>query len=323
MSQRAIRFTSGFALAAVVSCGTYAVRRATADDTPSSASSYHLQVGDEMQIQVLGMPELSTTTTIRPDGMISVMLVDDLRASDRTVPDIRQDLTDRYSKLYHNPRVGVFVKTFSNRTVYVTGEVAKPGSMPLNGALTVVQAATMAGGFLPSAKLEEAVLLRQSDGMNRKVIPVELPKILKGDAQDIPLQPSDVVYIPKSDIKVFVGGEVQKPGLIPLDRQLSALKALTAAGGLLDSGSLRGAVLIRDHGNQKPETIPLHLDEVMRGSLNDTILQPYDIVYVPRSNIAKLDRAVDQYIRRVIPMTLTGGFSYLLGGNISSQPCFQ
>ena len=304
--------------------GTYAARRVVAQDPPTPA--YRLQLGDEVQVEVLDLKDLATTATIRPDGRISVMLLDDIQAAGRTVPELRQDLTEGYAKLYRNPRVGVFVKSFSNRVVYVTGEVAKPGSVPLGASMTVVQAATMAGGFLPSSKLEEAVLLRQTDGTNRKVIPLEVAKILRGEAPDVALQPSDVVYVPKSDIKVFVGGEVQKPGLIPLDRELSALKAITAAGGLLDTGTARGALLLRDHGNTKPDIIPLHLDEVMRGTAQDTILKPYDIVFVPKSTISKVDKAIDQYIRRVIPMTLTGGFIYILGGGAlasSTLPCFQ
>ncbi len=305
--------------------GVYSAKRVTADDQVP-APAYRLQPGDELQIQVLDLNNLATTAIVRPDGMISAMLLDDIPAAGRTVADVRRDLTDRYSKIYRNPRVGVFAKSFSNRIVYVTGEVAKPGSVGLSGSMTAVQAAIQAGGFLPTSKLDEAVLLRQTDGTNRKVIPLEVTKILKGEASDVPLQPLDVVYIPRSDIKVFVGGEVQKPGLVPLDRSLSAMKAITSAGGLLESGSLRGAILLRDHGKQKPDIIPLRLDEVMRGAAEDVMLQPYDVLFVPKSNIAKIDKVIDQYIRRVIPMMLSGGFSYILGGGAlagGSVPCFQ
>src|SRR5262249_30427683 len=135
-----------------------------------------------------------------------------------------------------------------------------------------------------------------------------------GTGPDAVLRPADVVYVPKSDIKVYVGGEVQRPGIVPLEGELTALKAVMLAGGFLDTASPDKAVLIRDRGNNTPEVVELKFGRQLLGESADSLLKPYDIVFVPKSNIAKIDKAVDQYIKRVVPLTMTGGFSYIVGG---------
>ena len=293
--------------------GSLASAMVAAADSNGNTPAYLVQPGDQIQIQVLDQPQLSAIVHVRPDGMISALLLDDVPAAGHTASQIREALTDGYAKFYRNPKVGVFVQTFSNRTVYVTGEVGQPGSVDLAPGMTAMQALIKAGGLLPTSKLDEAVLLRQVDGGNRKVSSLHLDTVLKGETQDTGLEPADVLYVPKTDIRVYVGGEVSKPGLMALDGHLTALAAVMNAGGITETGSSKKALLIRDDGNHKPVVVALKLDEVMKGAIADTPLKPYDIIFIPRTNIAKLDKAVDQFIRKVIPLTLTGGFSYVLG----------
>ena len=276
-----------------------------------------MQPGDELQIQVLNMPELSATIPVRPDGMISAMLIGDVRAAGQTVNELKESLSQAYGQHYRNPKVAVFARSFNNQTIYVTGEVVRPGGIPLAPAMTAMQAVAQAGGLLRTAMQDEVVILRQSPGGVKRPITVKLGEVVKGTAPDILLQSADTIYVPKTDIRIFVGGEVGKPGLLPLEGDLTALSAVINAGGFLETASTRGALLIRKKGELKPEVIKLRLDQVMKGEGVDTQLQPFDIVFVPKSNIAKVDKAVDQYIRRAVPFMLTGGFSYILGGNFA------
>lgn len=280
----------------------------------STRSEYRFQPGDDVQIQVMDVPDLSITVKVRPDGMVSLMLLDDVHVAGRTVAEVRNELTNSYSKHYRNPRVGVFARTFTNRTVYVTGEVAHAGAVPLSTGMTAMQAVIEAGGLMPNSRIQESVLLRQVEGGPRKVIPLNLHEVLQGTGTDTILQPSDVVYIPKSDIKVFVGGEVAKPGLLPMEKDMTVMAAVMQAGGFLDTAGRSRAVVLRNKGNGTPSLVEVRLDEVMRGTTADTVLQPFDVVFVPKSKIAKLDQAMDQYIRKVVPLTMTGGFSYVVGG---------
>jgi protein involved in polysaccharide export with SLBB domain len=112
--------------------------------------------------------------------------------------------------------------------------------------------------------------------------------------------------------RVFIGGEVARPGVQPLVGPLSVLQAVMAAEGLRDSAQPRGAIVIRRGPAGERLVLPVDLAAVMDGSdsAKDVALQPYDVVIVPRSGIANLNLWVDQYIKKVIPLNL--GFSYTI-----------
>jgi protein involved in polysaccharide export with SLBB domain len=285
-------------------------------------TEWRIQPGDELKIQVMNLPELAADVRVRPDGMISVMLLDDIPAAGRTVTELRKEIAAGYAKHYRDPKVAVFPMEIKNRTVYVTGEVNRPGAVALTPGLSAMRAVIEAGGLKPNSKVDEAVVLRHGEGADRKVVPLHLQAVLKGSEADPVLEPADIVYIPKSDIQVYVGGEVQKPGIIPLDSELTAFRAVTAAGGFLETANPNKAVVIRNSGGEKPEILEVRLGDVRRGGA-DLALKPYDIVFVPKSGIAKIDQVSELFLKRLIPMTLTGGFSYVLGGFSSGINCFQ
>jgi polysaccharide export outer membrane protein len=282
---------------------------------PTLPAAYKLQPGDELQISALDIAELNALVKVRPDGQISLLLLHEVQAAGRTVPELQNLLTESYAKFYRNPRMSVAVKSFEERTVYVTGEVAKPGAIPLAPGMMAVQAITKAGGLNPTSKSDDAVVIRQIDKETPRTIKLHISDVLQSGEPDIPLQPGDVIYVPKSDIKVYVGGEVTKPGMLPLDGRFTAMTAVMNAGGFTNNASPKNAFLLRDSGDHKAQVVKLHLDAVLKGG-SDVELKPYDVVFVPKSSIAKLDRVIDQYIRGLLPATLTGGFSYLFGGGI-------
>ncbi len=292
---------------------------APADDSlgglKTRQEAYKLQTGDELQISALDIEELNAQVKVRPDGQISLLLLHEVQAAGRTVPELQNFLTESYGKFYRNPKLSVAVTNFEERTVYVTGEVAKPGAIPLVPGMMAVQAITKAGGLNTTSKSDDAVVIRQVDKENPRTIKLHISDVLQNGNADIPLQPGDVIYVPKSDIKVYVGGEVNKPGMLPLDGRFTAMAAVMNAGGFTNNASPKNAFLLRDSGDHKSEVMKLHLDEVLKGG-TDLELKPYDVVFVPKSGIAKIDRAIDQYVRGILPGSLTGGFSYLFGGGI-------
>jgi len=115
--------------------------------------------------------------------------------------------------------------------------------------------------------------------------------------------------------KIFVGGEVERPGLMPLVGGMNALGAVLMAGGFKSTARTDSVVLIRNAGNNQPIASRLNLKDVLQKGKPDIALQSFDVVYVPMSKIAKVDRFVDQYIRQAIPANLNAGFTYLLGNN--------
>lgn len=118
--------------------------------------------------------------------------------------------------------------------------------------------------------------------------------------------------------KVYVSGEVPRPGVIPVPGKMTVLDAVMEAGGVKHTGSNSHVVLIRKGEEGKPVVSKVSLKNVngepSQASL--TVLQPYDVILVPESKIAHLDRWVDQHIRQMEPVAMSAGFTYLTGGTV-------
>lgn len=282
---------------------------------PDSTDVYVLQRGDELDIRVLRLPELSQECTIRPDGKISLLLLNDVEAAGLTPTALSQKLTSAYAAYYRDPQATVIVRSFSKMNVFVGGEVKQPGGVPLSGDMTALGAVIRAGGLKETGKNEKVLLLRGEGGGKREVVNLDLDAVVAGQAADLTLRPSDVVYVPKTEISVYVGGEVTRPGVIPLNGELTALAAIFQAGGFRETAKTSEVLLLRNGGKDKPIVAKLTLDDVMKGK-PDSVLRPYDILFVPKSRIAKVDKFVDQYIRQLIPLNLSAGFSYIAGGTV-------
>jgi polysaccharide biosynthesis/export protein len=121
--------------------------------------------------------------------------------------------------------------------------------------------------------------------------------------------------------RVFVGGEVAKPGVQALAGALTVLQAVLGAEGLKDSAQPREVTVLRQGAHGQREVLRVDLEAVMAGragaGAGDITLMPYDVVIVPRSGIANVGLWVDQYIRRVLPISL--GFSYSVNRNGALQ----
>jgi len=111
--------------------------------------------------------------------------------------------------------------------------------------------------------------------------------------------------------RVFVGGEVMQPGVVEMTGTMTVIGAVYQAGGFRRSARTDSVVLLRDTNELQPYTMSLNLKEARQDSA--VVLRPYDVVFVPESRIAKVDNFVDQYIRQLLPISLTAGFSYVLG----------
>jgi polysaccharide biosynthesis/export protein PslD len=111
--------------------------------------------------------------------------------------------------------------------------------------------------------------------------------------------------------QVFVGGEVTTPGLVTLSRPTTALQAIISVGGFRETARTDQIILIRKGVDNRPVGRTLDLARMIREGRDsqDVQLLPYDIVYVPRSTIAKMNLFVEQYIRRMLPVTPGFGFS--------------
>jgi polysaccharide export outer membrane protein len=160
-----------------------------------SAPDDHYIIGqsDELEVQVWQEPDLSRTGVVRADGIISLPLVNDVKAEGLTVKELRELLTEKYSELVADPVVSVMVIQPRSATFFITGKVAKPGEYTLFKETTLLQAVATAGGFTEWARTGDIAVIRK-DGER---IRVDYGNIVKGDArQNVILQRGDTVVVP-------------------------------------------------------------------------------------------------------------------------------
>jgi polysaccharide export outer membrane protein len=162
---------------------------------------YTIAPGDQLDIKFFFNPELNETITVRPDGMISLQLIDEIQAAGLQPTELDQKLTDLYSRELRKPVLTVIVRSFTRQRIYVGGEVNTPGLIDLSGGLTVLQAVFQSAGFKESADPAETLVIRK--GANDKPVPIriDLSAVMDADGgSDFQLQPDDIVYVPKSAI---------------------------------------------------------------------------------------------------------------------------
>ncbi len=160
-----------------------------------------LNTGDVIEIRFFYTPELNTIQTIRPDGKVDLQLVGEVTAHGKTPAELKEDLIEQYSKQIRQLDIAIIVQTFSNRRVYIGGQVNAPGSIPMPGPLTVLEALMLAGGVnLESGKYRDVLIIRHENGKwtGGKL---DLEKVLNGvHTEPIYLRPLDIVYVPETRI---------------------------------------------------------------------------------------------------------------------------
>jgi len=215
-----------------LACASLAPSAARAQETSAAPAPLRYQIarGDSLDIKVFNANELSEQVIVRPDGKISVQVLDDVMAAGRTPEELAAELQAGWAKSFGDPRVTVVVREFAMRNV-------------------------------------------------------------------------------------FVGGEVGADGIVPLRNKMTALSAVIAAGGFMSTAQLSNVVIVRDAGG-KPEAMKVDARKVLDGTAPDVALAPFDVVWVPKSKIARVNMWVDQYVKHVLPINLTGAiqYNYLAGG---------
>jgi polysaccharide export outer membrane protein len=165
---------------------------------PTAADAdYVIGPQDVVRIDVWKETEISRTIPVRPDGKISLPLLNDIQASGLTALQLGKSIHDGLTKYLTNPEVTVTVTEINSRRVYITGEVARAGAFPLLPNMTVLQALSSAGGFTQFAKTKGIYVLRNESGKQVK-LPFNYKEVVKGKNQEenILLQPGDVIVVP-------------------------------------------------------------------------------------------------------------------------------
>jgi len=163
---------------------------------------YEVRQGDIFDVAFEYTPEFNQTVTVQPDGYVSLRDVGDIYVAGKTVPQVTDAIRDAYSKVLNHPMISVVMKDFQKPYFIADGQVLHPGKYELRDDTTLVQGIAMAGGFLPSAKHSQVVLYhRVSDEWTQaKLVDVKKMESDRNLAEDLHLQPGDMVFIPKNRI---------------------------------------------------------------------------------------------------------------------------
>lgn len=169
---------------------------------PEANNAYRIGPGDSLSIFVWQNRELSTEVPVRPDGKISLPLVNDMAAAGKTPTELSGDIQDQLKKYVNNPLVTVIVHSFVgpySQQVRVVGEAQRPQSLSYRDRMTVLDAMIAVGGLTPLAAGDRATLVRNVEGKQRS-FSLRLDDLIKdGDmSANAPLAPGDVIIIPQS-----------------------------------------------------------------------------------------------------------------------------
>jgi polysaccharide export outer membrane protein len=257
---------------------------ATAAVPLAGPADYQIGPSDILGVTVYGHPDLTQTILVQPDGTFTFPLVGRVKGSDMTPAELEKKLVILLSRGFiRNPQVTVVVQEYRSKTVYVVGEVARPGPYPLSGRTSLVEVLAKAGPTTNAGA--EVVVVRPQQGVAvvGPVLPTEVAegeeappdkpraeviRIAVGDIQagelekNLFLQPNDTVFVPQAP-KVFVSGEVKSPGAYGWFPGMTTRQLISVAGGLTPDGSDGRLKVVRQVGG-KSEEEKIKLDEPVK-----------------------------------------------------------
>jgi polysaccharide biosynthesis/export protein len=274
---------------------------------------YLLGIADIINVKSYYNQKLNDEIAIRPDGRISLQLIGDVQAAGLSPAQLGVLVTTEYTKYF---------KSSDNKYVLGIGDIIAVKfyfDRELNDEVIVRpdgKISLQLVGEIQTAGLTPAQLNSELYKAYSKVFDSpEITVIVK----DFKLPEISVSVKEYASRKVYVGGEIAKPGIIPITGSMRIFDAITQAGGTLDTAELETVVLLRHDGSSKPNAYSLNLNKVLNGETSDVTLMPYDVVYIPKTKIAKLDLFVDQYFNKLIPRQVAFPFTYNMNPEVQIQ----
>ena len=185
--------------AAKVGLDAAALREGASPANPQANTdngNYVIGPRDVLNISVWKEPDLSRSVPVRPDGEISLPLLNDIQASGLTPMQLAAEITKRLRKYVSDPQVSVIVEQVNSQVVYVVGEVGHPGPMPMLPNMTVLQVISIAGGLSQWANQKRIYVLRIENGQSKQY-PYNYKQALRGiTGKNISLRPGDTIVVP-------------------------------------------------------------------------------------------------------------------------------
>lgn len=250
---------------------------AAAAQAPVQAQrDYVLGPGDVVRVNVFQNPELTLEARVSETGSISYPLLGQVRLGGLSVVSAEKAIADglRQGNFVKQPQVSVMVMQVRGHQASVLGMVNKPGRYPIEvTGLRLSELVALAGGVAPNGS-DVATLSGQRDGKPFRV-EVDLPNLFGATAPsaDPIVLNGDVVYVDRMPV-FYIYGEVQRPGALRLERNMTVMQALAAGGGLTQRGTAKGLKLHRRGPDGNVQVLQPTMDSTLRDS---------DVIYVRES----------------------------------------
>lgn len=262
------------ALVAAAACLAAVLSVPAAAQTPPE--SYILGAGDTIDVVVYGEADLTRTVTIKPDGTIALPLLGEVKAAGKTTGQLAAELGKLYAKYLKQPSISVTVREFRVDRIYILGQVSRPGEYQLRPGLGIMELLANAGGPTTRADLAKVVVIRgRTEAMQLNV----LEALGKNRNPDVKLLAGDVLFVPETDKRIVILGQVNRPGAYELLEGQRVSDLIAAAGGLTAQAGPAGSFIVR--GGQQ---VPVDVKKVLAGDQEaNAVLQPGDMMVVPES----------------------------------------
>jgi len=242
---------------------------------PAGAADLPLGPGDLIKISVYNNPDLGLETRVSETGNITFPLVGSFDVGGMPVSAAEKKLSGLLESggFIRKAQVNIIVETTTSQQVSVIGQVNRPGRYPLDGKRSVLDFLALAGGFGPDAG-DSVILVHRQGGVTTKTN-IDIVSMVRNAElkSDVELSGNDVIYVERAP-HFYIYGEVQRPGVFRLDRDMTVLQALAVGGGLTPRGTERNIRIKRRDAGGKMQVI---------SAKHDDLLQTDDVVFVQES----------------------------------------
>lgn len=283
---------------------------------PKDQERYRLGPGDTVVITVFRYPELARSVRIDGAGTIRLPLIrSDIQASCLTTEELAAELAKRYLEYLKDPQVDVSIKDYSSEPVGVIGSVNKPGSFSLQRRVRLHEILAFAGGPSPTAGkivqiLHDDAVVPACQGPDQTtatgdarpeatpgaipakvdspspggITSLDLRALMQGKDADPYVRPGDIVNVPEA-ASAYVVGDVYRPTVVPLNKQITVSRAIALAGGPTPNAKSSKIRIVRylNGGEGGNTEIVVNLKDIYANKREDLSLQAGDIVQVPDS----------------------------------------
>ena len=268
----------------------------------AQVSDYQLGPRDVVQLTIFagGEKQHDMILTVSPTGMINVPLLGNVKAEGLTLHELETSVYEPLERDYFvNPQVSITMREYHSLRYNISGAVRSPGLYEMSSRATLLELIAKAEG-VTADRGNVAYIMRDigsgetagssGETLSHEPVKVDLQALLdQGDmSRNIVLQTGDVVYIPLEsslDVaksKIYVEGEVNKPGAYAFQPGLKALKACILAGGFTKYAAANRTRIIRKQGDAQ-EIIRINLEDVKKGTVPDLELMPGDLIHIPET----------------------------------------